>query len=313
MLKFLSMTEKFDYSEKAFSNEKLKRIKESVTLKNLMEADNYKGPNLLPYVKDLLRLWHSNILPTVRNEAAKTKIKEEKKPYDVRQDIDIVSLDKTRVHILGVSHHDKILETPYGRSIQDFIKSTAKNGYSWFAEENLDKNFWIFEETLSLNDVSQYIDHTGGKTNNWLVAFFRAVRESYLATKAVTTVENKELRKEIKNRLRLDSSGVSCIGILKTTSLPEPLNMEASLVLAHGEKIREKVMSTDRSLLMAEELKQEISLLQETRKKDDNRIINVGIVCGYAHKSEIAYLLTHPDYNPHESLKSARDMLAGKR
>lgn len=295
---------KHEHTETPVIREVLERgkIRAGATLKDLFVERGYTGKRLEPFVYDLLREWHRDIVPVARQILSQPLPEQELASLgSITADVDGVN-----VCILGVDHGittaGSTLDTPYAQRVRQFIVDKRETG-SFFSEQVLDKIFGLNGLTHSLHDVDNYLDLLAREENFAedidLTELFN--RERKRARRGITLPHNEgiDLAAELES-LFLEGPNIQqilqIIKIYDSTKLPEPLDMECGLILAAEGNDVERNLLIDRSKLQVEEI---IPFLPN--------LSTSGVLCGFAHKSQIAYLLTHPDYDPRMSVKEAVD------
>ncbi len=278
------------------------KIRSGVTLKDLIQERGYKGKGLAPFVDDLLEEWHAQILPTIEKMSVpQTEYDDSGVPKLSTRD---VFLPEGSVHILGINHNAGIKSLfknspdSYESVIAKYVKGTAQKGRLWVSEQNLN----ITEGVQELNDHELYFDMAHPDNRH-------ITEEEFRKGHIFTFRKNKEIFRKIATAFIKDKfskkAGHAILGVKASTmaELPQPLDMEASLVLANGDDDDFNI-GVDRSGIMATAVR---SIIGESEGKYGH--VDLGIVCGYTHETQVAYFLNHREYNPHESLSEAKRLI----
>jgi hypothetical protein len=308
--------------------ERLRKIKEGATLKDFVSMEPHKYDSLEPYAVDILNIWHSTVMPDVRQLVKESKNQSNKLfPCEIQKTIKTVKLRNSNVHILGVAHLRRLANSSYGEIVKDYIEDTTDKGYTWLSEEGIDEIFKIENRLISTYDFEKYSDKyfyleakdTSGKLSEALeicrviLSYYKDLFKDLFDSKLLTQSQNKELNKILKKTIPDKKHIVTGIRIFNLTTLPEPLDMEVALVSKNGDKVDRASISVDRSKMMAETITEEIYFQKSSNKQSktgQDKKPDMGFLCGDAHKSEVAYFLKHPKYNPHESLAAAKNLLS---
>lgn len=123
----------------------------------------------------------------------------------------------------------------------------------------------------------------------------------------LTFLRNRELSKKIGTAFIKDKfskkAGQAILGVeaAQMAELPQPLDMEAKLVLVNGDGDDFNI-EVDRSYIIAAIVRSMVG------EGEYGQNVDLGIVCSYTHETQIAYFLTHIKYDPHESLSEAKKL-----
>ncbi|HSX08721.1 MAG TPA: hypothetical protein VLF93_01045 [Candidatus Saccharimonadales bacterium] len=274
------------------------------TIKDLVTETGYRGP-LHPLARDTINAWHRQFIDTGMPEFI-SELKTGRKELGAPQTED-VQVGPGMINILGVLHNKK--NTPYYQAVTKFVRERIQNGEPWFFEQRLPSFFGLQGEVNELTDFDAYnqqrMQLTGKDIQRKLAYYeprllWRLGRQ--LNHNNVTYGFNKDLVR-IKEKL-VDQLGDSIGGFIHIqrffdrVRLPEPLDIEASLVLTQGDSEDSSNLITDRSVIQARQVLSDVST--------NNHQWPVGLLVGDYHRSQVKYLLTHPDYDPHASVKEAR-------
>ncbi|OGH07223.1 MAG: hypothetical protein A2W22_06215 [Candidatus Levybacteria bacterium RBG_16_35_11] len=298
-------------------------IRPGVTLKDLVQEREYRG-DPTSFVVSILSEWHTRISPGIQQELSKpigNNKDGDSKPVTLKTDK--LFLSDTNLQLLGVIHGLGIKKTKssYGELIRNYVAEAARNGFAWFIEEGI-KDFDV--PATSLTDMCEYVEtYLGpllqsikGPKILGIVKVMKIIKDEF-----VNAAESSDLSKEAAHAiaqahgklriLRNLGYALQMQNIFDIAKLPEPLSMEIGLALLADKKgVGARHLGIERSMIQARQLRELVLMLREQRSQEPGENINVGFICGDFHRSEVKYLIAHPNYNPHSSLQEAKALLA---
>lgn len=285
------------------------------TIKDLVTETGYRGP-IVPFVKETVTAWQSQAIDT---EMPKFLSKWRAGEIDEEIQTDAVQIGAGMIHILGVLH-DKPT-TPYSRAVTEFVTQGLEHGQPWFFEQRLPEFFGVQGKVIELTDFDEYINQqrrqlTGKNIVRELKYYeprliWRLTRQLGAISAPLTLNKSLlELFRKIRDQHGSEIAGIAYMqGLRDIVKLPEPLDIEASLVLNSKDKERNSNIIADRSFIQAGQVLSNVSSLW---RENTSLPMQAGMVVGDLHRSQVRYMLTHPDYDPHLSVKEAMT-LSGTR
>ncbi len=308
------------------------------TIKDLIATRSVQSDTLETIVPEVLDSWHNRVLPKLRNELSKPLpsleiAKEfggiETPPYRK------VDLGNATVYLVGVTHsgrNHKPKNTDYGARIKNFVDHTHQQyGFTWATEQNLDRDFDIRDHAIDVKDQGHYFDlilasKTGSpdkqkgrrgfikKLGDTVTVIKSVVQDRQAIVNALTYLQSDDLI-EVHGPVmtQLDQGNILLAQrLVEMSKLPEPLDIEASLVLSNGNDLHKPSISVDRSYIQARRIEDIVRKLSSDKSAGDTTApesINVGFLIGHVHTTQVEYFLKNPAYKPHESLAEAASLL----
>lgn len=229
----------------------------------------------------------------------------------------IVGLNDKTVNIYGTRHAQggpQDLPLVYREFIQKLVRSNTDANTVWLVEQGTAEHFGIkdYPQVKEMDDAVIFVDYIKNRNtkDGKLKTFSFALESMQAIVAAVTGSALKYANKDIRswfvnlNRLFLGNPDYifNLLHFVGEIELPQPLNMEVFMVLrGHGDKL---VGDTDRSII------QSVCIRDEINQNPELRCINV--LDGLGHVSELSWLLTHPEYDPRESISKVVSSLRNK-
>lgn len=320
-------------------------FKKGATLAEVIKERGTSGVSLKSVVNKILPEWHGHVLPKAKDLFAKPLpdfVQDEKRDGLKVPPIRRVDIGDVTVHIVGVNHGMKGFvpqRSEYARIIRDFVSYTNQNeGYVWMTEEGVGRDFGVKEIAGSLKDSTSYMQHIiedskkrekdgidkpagffkkAGRVMQAAKTFLRDRSDLRRGSTSLQSPELKALIAPISQSVK-DQDARSILlsqAYFDITKLPEPLDMETSFVLTYGDDTNKPSLMMDRSYIQARQLEQAIKALKEKRSQEGNSEsgksthLNVGLLTGFFHASQIEYFLIHPTYELHKSLAGAKQQI----